>query len=1035
MVIPTRVRILVAVAAGLALVVLAFLVLLIAPSGEWRLLPRMARTTLTRGPSGRLNPAPIPRSGSPRIDMEPMDGLRIQAPADALDQPRQIRFTELSDTEVRAAARELGLAAAYPFMGFKLDAGMERFERFPGELTVTWDLRRAGIPEELWDHVHVVQKDEHGGVFNLDSQRDGRRLYFQAEHNSVILTYIIYTAGITIIPAGLATLYQRDTDLIPPGPYIPFRLPDADRFLIHLGAQQVPFRNPTEVARVLGEMNALRRRVDLPPIPDDVLKPPFVLVPAEHFRDPAALEKEAELLRDPDYKALVAYWRNNTWLMDNVVPTRVAHVARALVHAEQYLRSHGFRWPTYRINVYVPERQLNEFGYVADGWFTRPFVALSPHIVPGVEMNTPAWTPEVQGCWDTLNLTALHEVFHVVQSRYFWLPEVRGHDLWFWEATAVTLEDDARSYYLGQSRWNVSSWHGTFGPWSTFTREFDYTSGDQSARQQHGYGASHFLTYLRDRYYGGTPAPRRDVVISAPGQGPVFRAPTRTPPYRPRHLFLQRLMEDYSAMRGGRVRSLYRITSNSSTQLGKDYADFVRTNADTLFIWPGYPAAVLSERDPHHFWTHTEIKEMRSEVLELRLKVPADSPRELDDVVLVLRDEPEALLELGLDYDIRVWTPFSNRWADLGKDFQRGFIVPKDWESQVKAVMRTQEIERIPGCGERAVIKSDPDPAGSFRTLGLPVRLQRIEPTIMAVRSTWNRSAGKGVHAFALFKPTQAPRLTPRWEEKVLDIHIPPSPLVRKELIEGYMVTIQRWETGAAGGSPGLGGQPTQAQPAPVPPRLNFFLDLKQNQIDLTPFLDIDEAAEPEGLAGLLGPFSVGEFRQMLDVWRTYFLPPSEFRITYREVVSRKDRIIGPESEEFIVPIEAAENRFNPSGVWEGQVWLVRKPLRMEITGAAGGDIGGAFNWGDDEMQFRGVWKPEERGWELTLFTEEAGGFRMPALISLYLRPMPGNRLWLAAPPVILTNPEHEKRKAEERGEGGFLSRWLPGIFGRSEQP
>lgn len=1028
MVIPTRVRVLVAVAAGFALVVLGFLVFLVASSGEWRLLPRMAGTALTRGLSGRLNPAPIPRSGSPRIDMAPMDGLRIQAPPDALDQPREIRFTELSDAEIQTVAREAGLIASYPFMGFKLDAGMERFERFPGELTVTWDLRQAGIPEELWEYVNVLQKDEHGGIFSLDSQRDGRRLYFQAEHNSVILTYIIYTAGITIIPAGLAYIYHRDLQSIPAGPYIPFRLPYADRFLIHLGAREVPFRNPAEVARVLGEMNVLRQRVDLPPIPDGLLKPPFVLVPAEHFRDPAALEKEAELLRDPDYKALVAHWRNTAWLRENVVPVKVHHTAQALNHAAQYLMSHGFRWPTYRINVYVPERRLTQFGYADDGWFTRPFVVLSPHIVPEVEMDSAAWTGEVQNCWDALNLTALHELFHVVQTRYFWLPEVRGHDLWFWEATAVTMEDDARSFYLGQRNWNVSGWHGTFGPWTTFTREFDYTAGDQSARQEHGYGASHFLTYLRDRYYRSTGPSRRQLSIHAPGEGHLFRS--RPAPYRPRHLFLQRLMEDYSAMRGGRVRSLYRITSNSSTQLGKDYADFVRTNADNLFLWPGYPAAVLTERDPHHFWTHTEIKEMRSEVLELRLKVPTEAPRELDNVVLVLRDEPEALLELGLDYQVRTWTPFSGRWSDLGKDFQRGFIVPKNWETQVRAALKTQELERLPGCGERIVTKSDPDPAGSFLRLGLPVRLQRIEPNIMTVRSTWNRSAGKGVHCFALFKPTQPPRLTPRWEERLLDIRIPPSPLVGKNLIEGYKVTIQRWETAA-----GIEDEPGHFEPTPVPPKLSFFLPLDEHEIDLSPFLDPEEAAEPEGLADLLGPFTLGEFRDMMDVWRAFFMPPSEFRITYREVVCRKDGIIGPESDAFQVSIEPPESRFNPSGTWEGKVWLVRRPLRMEITGAAGSDISGTYAFGDDEMQFRGVWNPAERGWELTLFAEESRGVLMPALITLYLRPLPNERLWLAAPPVVLTNPELERLRAERRGEGGFLSRWLPGIFGRSAEP
>ncbi len=226
---------------------------------------------------------------------------------------------------------------------------------------------------------------------------------------------------------------------------------------------------------MLRDMNDRRRRLGLPVYRVTLDRPPWIRVDGRTLDSTKlpSLEKSIEaheaLQSDPQYTRLEQLWKDPDWLRRNVVPPIVLNVASALNHAREYLQHvRGFRYPTWDVNVYIPKGGVPGFGYEDDLWFGHPFILVNRAKIPAALPGTPQWTPRDQSCYNGLNVTMVHELFHVVQTRYYWSPDVFGTDTWFFEATAVTLEGEARKTYLSKSSWNVTGWHGTVRDYSGF---------------------------------------------------------------------------------------------------------------------------------------------------------------------------------------------------------------------------------------------------------------------------------------------------------------------------------------------------------------------------------------------------------------------------------------------------------------------------------------------------------------------------------------------------------------------------------------
>ncbi|HPR64686.1 MAG TPA: FHA domain-containing protein [Thermoanaerobaculia bacterium] len=991
---PIRKKVFIGAGILLFLLLVVLPLILVAPSGEWSLLPSMVRSLISHGPSGRLNPSPPPDSGSKALDISPSKGIRIRAPKNALDKPRDFTARSLTRETADQTFRTAGLSGGLSLAGVSLDSGMEEWDRYPGEVILDFDLKDLDIPRSLWDTTRLIQIEDDGSVSLLQSEQKGSTVTAKIERNSVIIL-----VGAIVIPAGLAYFGYKDLSNVPGGPFISFLLPDASQFLIHLGTKTFPVRKPGVVKDTIDQMNAKRRALGLTQVKFNPAEYPYISI-SDPANTTVNINAEAELRQDPEYISLEKRWRDHAWVRENVIPLKVHLTGLALKHAREYLKGRNFRWPTYTIEIFIPDKTMSGFGYTEDLWLKRPYILLNQKKIPSDEPGTAAWTSEVQGCWDNMNMTVVHELFHIIQTRYFWIPEIMGYDTWFFEATAVVLEAEAGKAYLAKPEYAVKSYHGTVRDYGPFRRELDFTSGSLNERQNHGYCASYFLEYLRNVYYPSNPDD-----------------------------FLQKLMEDYSAFRGGRLASLYRVTSSRADRFGVDYASFIGKHQDDLFLDTAYyDSVMITDKDPYTLWAHKELKELRAPVLEVNLKAPKSSTKDLEDVVFVAKDEAGSTMEFASGYKLRMWDAFGGTWGELKSP--TAVTIPKNWESKLKGTVASRSTS-FSGCQE--IMKDETiagaDFASRCRTGGIPFRLIRLEPYLFSVFSSWNRSSGKGVHCFALFKPKAAPRFTPDWKENKLDVRIPPSVIAEKKLLEGYILTLERWESIQKIKEGKLVNELTA-----VAPKIQVFMKMDEHDVDLTPVLEPEKQAIPMIPAEILGPISPDELIDMIEISRTYFKPAGELRITYREVVSKDDKIFGPESEPFKLPVEIPEPEVDLVGHWKGKVWIARIDIDLTITGTKGKDIEGTWDFQGTKGPFLGTWKAKERGWEMLLMVEDEKEGKMPVLMSPYLRPLPGNKLWLAAPPAVFRQPGASANKAAEEKKKGWVEEWFPWFGGKKKE-
>jgi len=128
--------------------------------------------------------------------------------------------------------------------------------------------------------------------------------------------------------------------------------------------------------------------------------------------------------------------------------------------------------------------------------------------------------------------------------------------------------------------------------------------------------------------------------------------------------------------------------------------------------------------------------------------------------------------------------------------------------------------------------------------------------------------------------------------------------------------------------------------------------------------------------------------------------------------------IDGPESQIFEVPVEGFQlpgSRYDISGNWSGKVWIARISLTANLS-QSGDKLTGTCGWGTDTFRVDGTWNPKEDAWEITPWVKE-GNTETPALMTLYLRALPGEKLWLGAPPSVL-----RRDKAKDEEKGGWFS-------------
>lgn len=551
---------------------------LVAESRDPRLLPSQLASLVRNGWSGRLRPAPLPVSGTAALDARPHAALRLRAPAGALDRPRSFTAAPLDGPALDQASRVLH--GMLPVAGFELDGGMAEDDCFAGKVRMEWDLERLGVPAEARSRVQLVRQAPDGRIQFLQTRLEGSRAVAELRHNGVFFAVFLGFAGWEVITLIKDQVDQGTFDRNVSDSAGPFRL---------FWPRRLALANTTEYRLVEAAMKA---RWDA-----------AMSLPMEGGDRQVWTGRYYRYLADPEVQRLRKVMEDPAWKRAHYYPPAVANSLDAFDRAYEYLHAtRGFLKRSDQIEIHFLDPwngTPGDYAYTLDGAYTYPYIHVNLALVPAARQTTAAPSKQM----DDLHTTAVHELFHVVQKEYFnWTKYLNwthfrggGKFVWFSEATALLLEEEAEPHYLARG-W-VKTFHKTFDPgkfMGLYKLPLDAQGRDQEETRHKGYAASRFLLSLRDRYYAAN-----------------------------REAFLKALMEAFGTFRTGAVDALKQVTSQSDKVLGADYLLFCAKEGWPIYNNTPVPlAGDLSAQAPRRGWKDTGP--LSSPCVELRWRsVPA----------------------------------------------------------------------------------------------------------------------------------------------------------------------------------------------------------------------------------------------------------------------------------------------------------------------------------------------------------------------------------------------------------------------------
>jgi hypothetical protein len=531
-------------------------------------------------------PNPYAEFKSPALDVTPMPGVRITAPEGALDQPRQFTARLLGPNEAKAARDKLQKQGMLVVAALDLDAGMNPEERFRQPVTIAFDLQQLGVDPALWPYTQVVALDEQGAPMLMASTVNGAQLSWRTMHNGAIFTTVLYMTMTTLLHEGLLLPDLRtETE----GKRWFGIWSSGGNFYVQWPADRHSPSPQGEAA--FAEMERLQK-----------LAREYAT-----YRSPLPPTEDARL------KELWTQFRTREWAEQHWAHPAAFPVADSLEFAYVYLERHRrFNPPGHVVHVYLrsPWKLKPEIKGTVENLKTRnPFISINLDAIPiKARGDKPAGEAGVG-----VEVTLLHELFHVFQSQYgssgYWDRNV----LWVGEATALTLEREI---------WEDELYRGRLGDealykqaltlrdqyWNAYRVPMEplrLISGEEGLRR-HGYGMSFFFEYFKRNVF----ADREGAFLSA---------------------FYNALNQQGSA--AGALEALARARGKS---LGALYAGFVSAHADHIAMQPGDPQQeniAILPRARSREWTQADVPPLSSPIYRIAI---GDHARGYDKAVAVV---------------------------------------------------------------------------------------------------------------------------------------------------------------------------------------------------------------------------------------------------------------------------------------------------------------------------------------------------------------------------------------------------------------
>lgn len=151
---------------------------------------------LSEMPSGKKSSHPkgkkeqVVTGHSKAFKIEPVEGITISAPKNALDKDREFKLTPVDDKTYDKVMAQLEESDVRPLMVFELDAGLKPDDRLPGDYEVTLDLDGMGIPRCLHDNVAILRgagSDKKQTFSEYKTHVKDGKLTFRSNRNSKLI--------------------------------------------------------------------------------------------------------------------------------------------------------------------------------------------------------------------------------------------------------------------------------------------------------------------------------------------------------------------------------------------------------------------------------------------------------------------------------------------------------------------------------------------------------------------------------------------------------------------------------------------------------------------------------------------------------------------------------------------------------------------------------------------------------------------------------------------------------------------------------
>ena len=149
---------------------------------------------------------------SKAFKIEPVEGITISAPKNALDKDREFKVSPVSDEEWEKATKKVMEASleTTPLLCFDLDAGMKPDDIMPGYFQVTLDLDKLGIPKSLHDKLTVWRDGGGDDVYEYTSWVENGKLCFNSDQNcSIILGFAVGVPLLVTVMYGTQTFQKH----------------------------------------------------------------------------------------------------------------------------------------------------------------------------------------------------------------------------------------------------------------------------------------------------------------------------------------------------------------------------------------------------------------------------------------------------------------------------------------------------------------------------------------------------------------------------------------------------------------------------------------------------------------------------------------------------------------------------------------------------------------------------------------------------------------------------------------------------------